>query len=177
MRQFGQESGALLVPKIVGRTAVAERSKSTGRRTTRQWDEESFFVELAEDRDAREVDVAKRLLEWGQLRYPNILWGKGAKRGYFYPMYGPTIFDSSMFGVSTYGRLVIGFTALAAQPPFDSVDLRLEFLRRLHHLVPNSISDHELSPWPSIRLADLVESNCIDRLLDEFQWVFDQIKR
>jgi len=177
LRQFGHEAGAVLVPKIVGRTAVAERSKATGRRIERQWDEESFFAELAKDRDPREVDVAKRLLDWGKLRYPKIRWGRGAKRGYFYPMYGPTIFDSSMFGVATYGRLVIGFVALAEQPPFDAEDLRFEFLRRLHRLVPNSISDHELSAWPSITLADLVESNCIDRLLDEFQWVFDQIKR
>ena len=66
LRQFGEDAGAVLVPRIVGRTARAERTRSPGPRATRQWDEQSFFEELAKDRDPAEVAVARRLFEWGR---------------------------------------------------------------------------------------------------------------
>ncbi len=176
VKQFVGSGQRTLVPRIVGRTAVAERSKASGPRKTRQWDEGSFFDELAIDRDAREVEVARRLHEWGDARFPKIKWGVGFSSGSFYPLFGPTIFDSCLFGVLTTGVLSIGFVPLAEQPPFKSEELRSEYLRRLNAILPHPLPDDELLKWPSVKLADLVESDCLDRLLEVFQWAYDQIR-
>ncbi len=176
LRQFGEDAGAVLVPRIVGRTAEAERAKSSGPRATRHWDEASFFDELAKSHKGEEVETARRLFEWGNARYPDILWGKGAHIGSCYPMFGPTIFTSCIFGLLTSGIVTIGFSALAAQPPFDAEELRFDFLRRLNAILSEPIPDQEMPKWPNINLADLTEPGRADELLTVFEWVFDQIK-
>jgi hypothetical protein len=183
LRQFGEEAGAVLVPRIVGRTAQSERTKARGPRATRQWDEASFFEELAKDRDPAEVAVARRLFEWGRDHYPEIFWGEGLRNGSCYPRFGPTkwtdsptIWTSSLFGLRTRGVVKIMFDALEAQPPFDEEQRRFELLRRLNAFLPEPIPEDDLPRQPNINLADLTEPGCIDELLTVFEWVFEQIK-
>jgi hypothetical protein len=176
LKQFGADPGAVLVPKIVGRTAEAERAKSQGPRPTRQWDEGSFFEALAEGRAAREVDAAKKLFGWGRARYPQIKWGQGAQIGSCFPMFGPTIFDSSLFGIWTEGYVTVMFSAMAAQSPFDNEDLRSDLLARLNQALQTQIPADPPPKQPTIRLAELVDAERLDAVLESFDWAFDQIR-
>lgn len=71
--------GRLFISTVVGATAMARSAAS--QRSSRQWDEESFFAEL--DRNAPEaVPVARRLFDWARANDRlEISYGSGAELG------------------------------------------------------------------------------------------------
>lgn len=86
IRHFSGASIRSLVPRVIGRTAEAERRKRPSA-TGKQWDEAGFFQILALRSDGRETAIARRILEWALAQRLRIWWGKGTTDdASFYPM-------------------------------------------------------------------------------------------
>ena len=74
-----------LVPRIIGQTARAQDSKSDGTRSSRQWNETSFFEEL-ESQVPEATMPARAILKWTENSVNRVAWGKGPKYGTFKAM-------------------------------------------------------------------------------------------
>jgi len=77
LRQYvGQGDMKTLVPRVFGRTAVAEVRKGTTQ--SRQWDESSFLSAI----DPSFHPLASRLITWASTR-GSVRWGQGGRMGGF----------------------------------------------------------------------------------------------
>src|SRR2546426_6297433 len=108
-----------------------------------EWDEESFFADLATRADATAVDVAKRLLTWMRSRGWHVGWVGGALDGRIRVIIrvgqhrvGHRGLEKawSPFYVWSYGKVELQFEVLKGRPPFDSATLRHEFLEQLRKI-------------------------------------------
>ena len=105
---------------------------------TRQWDEGSFFSELAAYTPSA-LAPARELLRWSQANMSMVEWGHGKRYGSFVPrarregrLYGP-------FSVWTNGTFILRFAGLKKEWPFDEPAVRLDLLERVNllpHLRP-----------------------------------------
>jgi hypothetical protein len=144
----GPEGLRTLVPRVIGQTAAAETRK--GPRENGRWDEASLLRELEAQHSPAEANVARELIEWARVQRLRLWWGKG--KGGFGPVLDHAGQPYYPFGISSRGRVDISFQYMT-RPPFDNVELRLEFLRRLNDIPGVSIPDDAITRRPSIPLA------------------------
>ena len=63
IKQYVGQGLTTLVPRVVGQTAEAQQKKTVTSTNSRQWDEESFFQELAARRGTTDAGIARAILE------------------------------------------------------------------------------------------------------------------
>jgi hypothetical protein len=115
-----------------------------------------------------EARVAGELIEWARIELPRFTWGTGKVTGSFIPVLdhaGQNYFPLALW---TNGRAEIQFKSLSRRPPFDDVELRRDFVRRVNQVAGISIPDHAVTRTPSLRLAGFVAS---PEALDSFKGV------
>jgi hypothetical protein len=174
VHQYVGQGSTVLVPRVVGLTAEAERTKAV--RQSRTWDRQSFLATLESNRNLAEAEAAARILDWCGDRDLVLKWGTGSERGSFNPKLVRSGTVYTLMNVWNWaGEVVIPFGAMR-QPPFDSFDLRREFADRLE-VVPGSkeFPDDLLEKWPSIRIGRLVEAGGVDLFLEAWDWYLEQI--
>ena len=175
VHQYLGEGNTVLVPRVVGFTADAERAKGIRQRNT--WDKASFLKALAERRSQAEADAAARILDWCQDRGLDVRWGRGAERGSFSPKLHRDGNTYNLFTVWNWaGEVAIQFEAMR-EYPFNDLDRRREFADLLES-VPGSRSfsdDQVRGAWPSLRLGALVVAEGVERFLDAWDWHIAQI--
>ena len=174
IKQFVGEGMKTLVPSFVGRTAEAETRKGAGRAEKRQWDEQSFFDELA-IQGAPQVRVARKLLEWAASRATRLWWGQGPKEGSVYPMFDDDRGQQYLFDLWTYGKIEIPFKSMK-NPPFASADLRSEFVERLNRIEGISLPPEAINALPRIPMSSLVSDEVFGTFLSVIDWAFLQIR-
>jgi hypothetical protein len=176
VHQYIGQGSTVLVPRVVGLTAEAERAKAV--RQTRTWDRPSFLAELESKRNRAEAEAAARILDWCENRGLMLKWGTGAERGSCNPklVQGDTVYNLMNIW-SWAGEIQIPFGAMK-QPPFNSLDLRRQFADRLE-AVPGArtIPDDMLDRWPMLRLGRIVEAGGVDRFLEAWDWYLEQIPK
>jgi hypothetical protein len=97
-----------LVPTVIGLTAESERKKAAG--DTRRWDHPTFFDELAKVASASELDLAHRLLEFGeQVTGRDVDFGTGSARGSFTARLVIPEHRFSVFSVYTTAQFSLNF--------------------------------------------------------------------
>jgi len=176
IRQYRGRGLRALVPRLVGQT-MATQGKAGTSAPKRQWDEESFFRELAERRGPDEARVARKILEWAKPRVTRILWGHGSRDGSFVPVLHHGGRDHRAFAVYTYGVVEIYFYWHAYQPPFDDDAKRLELLRRINEATGAGLPDSSIQRRPSIALASLTDDAVLERFLAVFDWYLDKVRK
>jgi hypothetical protein len=174
VHQYVGEGKTVLVPRVVGLTAEAEKTKAI--RQSRTWDRQSFLDTLKSRRGPEEAEAASRILDWCEHRGLVVKWGTGSERGSFNPklVRGGTAYN--LMNVWNWaGEIQISFGSMG-QPPFDTFDRRREFADRLE-AVPGSreLPDDQLEKWPSISIGHLVEAGGVDRFLEAWDWYLEQI--
>ena len=174
IRQFVGEGVKTLVPRVIGQTESARRKRRAVHRHTRQWDEESFFIDLTQRRSDEEATVARRLLKWANVNRLRLWWGQGQSDGSFFPIYDNNG-KQLLFAVWTYGRVEIQFQHMN-NPPFDNETKRQELASRLSQIDGVTIAPSSLTKRPSIPLAQLVKANSLTGFIDSFDWVLREIK-
>lgn len=175
IKQYVGEGIRTLVPRVMGHTAGSDKKGSGAPSEKRQWDESSFFQELEAKHSAEEAGVARKILEWAQSKDLSIWWGTGRITGSFYPMLDLSEESHNPLYVSTNGRVNINFGILSDSPPFDSESQRGELLHRLNALPGVSLPEDSISRYPGMDLSALQEDSTIERFLETFDWVIDQI--
>lgn len=174
VHQYAGEDGEVLVPSFIGQTAAANRAKSTGDRVTRLWDESSFLEELTSKRGPREAAIMKDIIDWCRPRFPRTVFGTGAVDGSFSPVYD--LGGKSFYPIVgwTYGRLEVQFQYMRLVPPFDNLERRHEWQRRLNEIPGVMVPDDALEKRPRIPLSQLAQRSALESLLSTVQWSLDQ---
>jgi hypothetical protein len=176
VHQYVGQGNTVLVPRVVGLTAEAEKAKTV--RQSRTWDRQSFLATLESNRNRDEAEAAARMLAWCDDRGLVVKWGTGSERGSFSPKLVRGGASYNLMNVWNWaGEIVISFGSMG-QPPFDSLDRRREFADRLE-AVPGSreLPDDVLEKWPSIRIGHLVQAGGVDRFLEAWDWYLEQIQQ
>lgn len=174
MRRFHSGDSEMLIPRFYGPSHSSANTASG--KTTRQWDEASFFSDLGQRNGEEVVSVARRLLEWSK-KVGSIWWGKGLRDGSFVPTFLHKEIGYFPFAVYTYGRVEVYFQWLKYRPVFDRVSERKELLNKLNAIEGVSISEDGIDRRPSIKLVDLAVGDRLEQFLAVFDWVVSEIKK
>jgi hypothetical protein len=173
VKRFSGRGQSMYVPKVIGQTSEAETRK---RPEGRQWDEGSFFQELAAKRGADEVAAARQILEWAKARMSRIWFGRGQNNGSFIPVYDQNGIGQQSFAVWTYGTVEISFY-WNSKPPFNSEDKRRDLLRRLNEIQGVHLPDDSITRRPGIPLSALAKPESLDLFLKTFEWFVEEVRK
>jgi hypothetical protein len=171
VRQFVGGKIKTLVPKVIGQTAAAEQAK--GRRETRQWDEESFFSELAMSHD-EDVAVARAIFDWIKPRVSRIWWGQGKVHGSLVPTLQVGKRKYQFFAIWTTGAAEIYFQHLQDKPAFNSEEKRLELLNRLNRIPRSGLSPDLITKRPQIPLSLLRDMQGLRAFQGAIEWAISE---
>jgi hypothetical protein len=149
--------------------------KSTPSSHQGDWDEASFFEELAKN-CGRGVEPARRLLAWSRQSMPLVYWGHGQSEGSFVPVLLRQGIEHSVVSVYTTGVFCVRFGALKKTPPFDEEQLRNELLARLNAAPHVDLPPTVVERYPGLPLPLLDEPNAMAVVLDAMDWVVSVVK-
>ncbi|MDI9550010.1 MAG: hypothetical protein QM346_20645 [Chloroflexota bacterium] len=165
VKQYIGESLQTLVPRVIGQTTQTQQHKAAGKRDTRQWDEALFFKVLSSQASSAEVEIARRLLEWGKRHSLHIWWGSGARDGAFMPLLELGDRRHQLFCVFTYARVSVRFQYMKSRESLDDTQ-RLELLHRINNALETALPDTDADRLPSIKLTDLTRAGALEEFLE-----------
>jgi hypothetical protein len=171
-----QDAVPTLVPRVYGQTIETQEKSRKGSTTHKQWDEESFFRELAHRSDEQSIEAAQFILKWAKSK-TLIWWGKGTRTGSFVPYILHNDVSHPLFAVYTYSKVEIYFYWYAYKPPFDDEAKRLLLLEKLNNIDGVKIPKQAIAKRPSISLHILNTREKIDQFLAIFDWFLDVVKQ
>lgn len=178
IRQHVAEDFKAFVPRLIGQTAQAERTKSVGvgvSRTSRQWDEESFFKEL-EAKAPEAVEPATAIYKWAKSSVNGVTWGKGSKYGTFSPVVDHKGTEHKPIQVWTDDYLYIQFGDIRTTRPFSDELKRMELLRRLNEIAGFVVSKKAIEKYPSAPLSALNIEIARRQFLEVLDWFVREVK-
>jgi hypothetical protein len=176
IKQYVGSEIKTLVPTVVGQTAE-EQQRKAGTRTSRQWDEASFFETLRQGRPAAEVEVARRFLKWATERKLRVWWGKGQQTGSFMPVLDLPSVSQQLFAVYSSGGVEIEFQYYISRGAFASEDKRRELQRRLNAISGVKIPDDAIARRPNIPLTTLARGQATEEFLAVFDWFIQEVQK
>jgi len=179
IKQYVSQDSSLrtLVPRIIGQTAKAQDSKSGGARSSRQWDEASFFDRLEEVRGQEETTIARALLEWAQRQRIPLRWGQGGTEGSFAPRLEHAGQSHQVFSVFSNGTLEIRFSYMQWKAPFDEEAKRLALRDRLNEVTGFHIQTDQVTnkrPW--YYLSVLQDEADLKMFVAALDWFIREVK-
>jgi hypothetical protein len=176
IKQFVGPGLQTLVPRVIGRTAEAERKKGGPAAAERPWDEASFFTELTRQRGEREAEAARAILAWAKQALPRVWWGSGSKFGSFYPMLDLKGEKNWVVSVWTYGRVEIPFQWMQARQPFADEARRQELRGRLNAIPGVEIPADAIARRPTVPLSALTDPAALRSFLGVWDWYVAEVK-
>ncbi len=176
LREFVGKDVKTLVPRVFGLTAGATGRKGTGRREIRQWDEETFFKELAEQSGLESVAIAREILNWIKPKTSRIWWGQGRELGSFVPVLDHGENEFFFFAVWTNGTVEIHFQYLQRRSPFDREETRLELLRRLDLINGFNLTNDLVTRRPTRLLILLKDPGAMKTFQEAIDWALAQVQ-
>lgn len=172
IKQFVSKGLTGLVPRVIGRTAEAQRVKVAGERAQRM--DEPSFLEVIEHRSTEESDTARKILDWSKQNFTTINWGRAS----FSPVLESDSGSShNPIGVYTSGQIEIKFRRMKYRiPAYQSDDKRLELVRRLNEIPGVNLPADCIGKFPTILLSKLSEPNALERFLKVIAWTIEEVK-
>lgn len=174
MRQYETPELQMLVPELFG-----SRPTPTDTPRGRQWDEPSFFQQMATQRSDDETEVVRELLKWAKSNMSRIWWGKGAKYGSFAPVLdrnGNSYTVIAVYVGFTRGYVEMQFCKMQTKPPFNDVAKRVELLRRLNEVEGVSLPEDSINKYPSVYLSTLTNKRSLRQFIDVLNWFVQEVK-
>ncbi len=175
IKQYAGGALKTLVPRVIGQTAEAEGRKGVGPRTSRQWDESSFFEELERRVGHEDAQVARALYDWATRSTHRIAYGRGAQMGSLFPTVDYE-YSHVPFALWTGGYVETQFQYEATKPPFSDVQKRRELLRRINEVPGLSLPGDSFDRRPSVRLTELRSAELRDAFLRVMDWFLEQVR-
>jgi hypothetical protein len=172
VKQYQGQGLKTLVPRVVGQSS----RKPGGETQTRQWDEGTFFAELEHKCGQDVAATARHIYEWARYQLPHFWWGKGTRDGSFVPLLERNGIQYYPVVMWTYGRIELQFQHLKSRPPFDDLEKRREFLRRVNEATGQTIPDNSLEKRPSFPLSALSDKGVMHAFLAALDWFVAQIE-
>ncbi len=171
--QYVAEGLKTLVPRVIGQTEEAQRKKSSGRRTMKQWDETSFFQDLEGRRGKEEADIAREIIKWSKSQSLGLHWGKGGVEGTYYPVLDHKGKANKVFGVYSTGRIFVGFQ----DSPLEKEEQKVELMNRLNAIDEVDFQEKYIHSWGSFLISALKEESKLKDFFAIFEWVIEEIKK
>jgi hypothetical protein len=167
VQQYVSGNARTLVPRRVGQTERARQQKKASGGGVR-WDRTSFLEALRRRTDEEITRRGIVLLDWAE-RNADISWSDGV-RGSFVAILEHDGARHHVFRLASVGRLGFYFNYESRKPPFESEELRREWLNRLNSITGVAISESRLSKTPTVNL-DLLDESQMPRMLEILDWV------
>jgi hypothetical protein len=175
--QFVGEGWRTIVPRIVGQTAEAGRTKGAGTGGERyQWDETSFFAALAENAPPQAVATARQILEWVRPRTSRIYWGTGKVEGSFVPIYYDGAREHRLFVIRTRGSVELYVHVYASKPPFNDPALLDELLQHINAIPGITMPADAFTRQNHVPLEVLAPAPVLAQFFETYEWYLEQIR-
>lgn len=175
IKQYEGSNLKTLVPIVIGRTEEASQRKGGGT-VKRQWDEGSFFVDLAQRRNSNEVAAARRVVDWCRAQAVRIWWGRGGTYASFIPILDQSGVKHRLFNIASTGVIEIYFSFYAEQSPFSDEGKRRELMTRLNRIEGIALTEADINRRPSVQLALFTDESRLAAFLDCFRWFLAEVR-
>jgi hypothetical protein len=148
--------------------------------TKRRKDEVSFFETLERKSSAEEVGVARRILVWSKEKFSDINWGTASfspvlHYGHAHTHNPITVYTSGKAGLNA--KVGLKFKRMMKRnPPFNSVENRLELLRRLNEIPGIDLHVDSIGKFPTIPLAPLADDQAFLQFQQAIEWTIEEVK-
>lgn len=167
-----------LVPRLIGRTAEAERRKGSSAAVSApgpQLKVDEWFSRLATERSAAEANTAREIYDWWKAQGCEIEVTRAQKpsfrvklvheRGHCWPA-----------GVRLDGKVVTALCYVMKAAPFDTVEARREVLEMLERTFGQRYGERVVDGEPAVPLAILQEPAAMEKLFTIWQSMIDRIR-
>jgi hypothetical protein len=175
MQRFRSGEIEMLVPRVFG--PVRSVSSNPRLDLRRKWDWESFSAELGSRSGESEVQVAQKILEWGEQNTTWVWWGEGSQNGSFVPTLHHNGVDYQLFAVYTYAVAELYFYWYQFKAPFNLEEKRLALLHKFNQIEGVNIPSEAINRRPSIKLSTLAEPGALEQFFEIYEWVIEEIKQ
>lgn len=176
IKQFVGQGLRTLVPRVIGQTIAAQQTKQGTSKTGKQWDEASFFQDVAERQGAVGVRINRAIYDWARTTVSRVWWGKGASYGSFVPILTHKRKDHPLFALFSTGALEVYFYWYMRKPPFDAEEKRLELRDKLNAIPGIDIPLDGINRRPSFPVSTLREQPQLEQLIDVLNWIVNEIR-
>lgn len=176
IKQYKNASLKTLVPRVIGQTSGAEARKGGSRRRRRDWDEASFFEELARHVTDPDVQVARELYDWAVQNTHRLSFGTGHSMGSVFPVVDHRHWHAP-FALWTNGIVELQFQWEANKPPFQDAERRAELWRRFNDIPGVSLPAGSLNKRPGIRFSELRSPEAREAFFDVARWFLREVER
>ncbi|AWN40494.1 hypothetical protein [Methylobacterium durans] len=166
-----------LVPRLIGRTAEAERRKgSRGSTSPRpELTHEQWFAQFAEERGPGEAGAAQAVYDW---------WVAQGAKFVVSDAQNPTLIAKLIHAqgecwsakIKPSGQVVTYLRWLVWSPPFDKVEARREIVEALERTFGQRYGEKAASGEPSVPLTLLQEPEAREKLFAIWQSLVDRIR-
>jgi hypothetical protein len=149
---------------------------------SKQWDEVTFFADMAQNRGETATRVARQIVDWVKQKGLGLRWGKGAHVGSFYAVLSCRDIDYNPFGIRSAKQayVEVPFGSYQRTPgPTDKSPLldaagREALRQRLNRIPGVNIATSSINGWPTIPLSLLAEESSLASFFDAFEWLVGQ---
>lgn len=133
---YKYENYEITIPKLFGAEVKKEVNTPSGSYRRRRWDEESFFNEIDNNLEEKEVTQIRELYEFFVKQADHINWGTGIQRGSFNPIFSK-LGPRSLLSIYTDGTLMLNYSWMTGHEHFIQVKSKyLELLSKFLVLPP-----------------------------------------
>jgi hypothetical protein len=174
LQYVGAEGTKTLVPRVIGRTADAERAKRTGApRVGYRWDQGAFFDALPPGSTIG--PIMTRLIEWANDNGVSVEPGTSSTPGLRFRLYAFKTFYP-LFNPNSGGSVWLDIAVLRRRPVTDDPRFRADLVARLD-AIPIHIPPERAEGNPSIPFAALEPESALQAFLDVWTDAVAEIRR
>ena len=179
IRQYVSGNLRTLVPSVIGQTAEAQQRKATGiaPRTSRRWDEKSFFQEVRAQVAVAEVRLVEELYRWATDHATYVRWGKGILSGSFTPILEHGGEEYSLFACYTTGHVEVNFDFLRWKAAMKDPAALMALRGRLNNIAGFNIAETDITRRPSVRFEVLTQGAALPEFLGVMDWLVNEIRK
>lgn len=178
LRHYAGQGLRTLVPRVIGRTAEAERRKGNGgaselggtRPSVAEW-----FTRFEAERGAEELAIAVAIRDWWQARGADVGTTRSKKPSLYVQVTHAGRIGYPAF-VKASGRVTTGLYAIKKLVPFDQEDARRDVVTALAAATGLAFSERAFDGEPSIPLMDLHDLRKIEEVFAVWQSQVDRIR-
>lgn len=176
VKQFIGEGMKTLVPRVVGQTETARQKKSSGTKSSTQWDEPMFMTALEARSGVASRKVAEEVLHWITPQVTYVWWGTGSKEGGIVPtiQHGKTKYH--ICRMATQGWFVFRFDWLYKKPPFSNETVRRQLLGKINEIPGVAFGEDVLTKRARIPFEKLVNGEALKMFKSTVSWLIEQVK-
>lgn len=172
--QYFGDGVRTIVPRVMGRTATAERVK-VNKQPRKPWDHAEFFKELAQHGKV-DIRIAQRIYDWVVDQGYEIAWGEGGKYGTFAPSINVNGKAYKPFLIWTSNQIQPYFGS--CPEPFKSNGTLRELIDNLNDAVPGFKfnAGEDTNKYPYRVLTRINDDTALEQFLEIYRNHLEKIR-